>query len=214
MNASIYCSLLAGNFILPDTPQLLFWLLSVRFLIEVLPQKNIDKRTATKFIYACIFIGLAILSKYHGVFILGGVGLYVLVYNRIWLKQPVFYFGIVLSLLFVLPIVIWNMENSWISFAFHGERVSNTLQLRLDYLFTELVGQVAYNNPINYVIIIMALNAAFRGRLSIKKDYVRVLLFNSFPIWLVFTSFALFRQTLPHWTGPAFTFIVFADQFQ
>jgi hypothetical protein len=30
-------------------------------------------------------------------------------------------------------------------------------------------------------------------------------LLNSIPIWIVFTSFAIFRQTLPHWTGPAFT---------
>lgn len=205
LNASIYSSLLAGNFIIPDTPQLLFWLLSLKYLVETLPQKTIDKKTSLKFLLACLFIGFAVLSKYHGVFIWGGVGLYVIFYNRIWLKKPSFYIGMLLSISFIAPIVFWNVENDWISFTFHGDRVTNELILRPDYLFRELFGQIAYNNPINYVIILMALIASFKNKLSVNTEYQRVLILNSLPIWLVFTSFALFRQTLPHWTGPAFT---------
>ena len=205
LNASIYCSVLAGSFIIPDTPQLLFWLLSLKFLLKSLPQKVINKNTAIAFILSCFFIGLAILSKYHGVFIWVGAGLYVLFYNRIWLKTPLFYIGILLSALFVIPIIIWNIQNDWISFTFHGERVANELVVRFDYLFTELFGQVAYNNPINYVIIIMALIAVYKNKLQVDSEFKRVLILNSLPIWLVFTSFSLFRQTLPHWTGPAFT---------
>ena len=204
-NASIYCSVLAGNFIIPDTPQLLFWLLSLKYLIRSLPQKTIDKRTSKEFLISCLFIGLAILSKYHGVFIWGGVGLYVIFYNRILLKAPAFYGGMLLSALFIFPIVIWNIQNNWISFTFHGDRVASELILRPDYLFTELFGQVAYNNPVNYVIIIMALIAVFKNKLSLNSEYIRILILNSLPIWVVFTSFSLFRQTLPHWTGPAFT---------
>lgn len=205
LNASIYCSILAGNFIIPDTPQLLFWLLSLKYLVETLPQKTIDKKASLKFLLACLFIGLAVLSKYHGVFIWGGVGLYVVFYNQIWLKKPSFYIGMLLSISFIAPIVFWNIENNWISFSFHGDRVTNELILRLDFLAREVFGQVAYNNPINYVIIFMALIASFKNKLSIPTEYQRILMLNSLPIWLVFTSFALFRQTLPHWTGPAFT---------
>lgn len=205
LNASIYCSVLAGNFIIPDTPQLLFWLLSLKYLLKTLPQKTMSKKTSGEFLLACLFIGLAILSKYHGVFIWAGAGLYVLFYNRTWLKNPVFYGGMLLSALFIIPIVIWNIQNNWISFTFHGDRVTNELIFRPDYFFTELFGQIAYNNPINYVIVIMALIAISKNKLSIKPEYTRLLILNSLPIWLVFTSFSLFRQTLPHWTGPAFT---------
>lgn len=205
LNASIYCSLLAGNFIIPDTPQLLFWLLSLKFLITALPAKPIQKKESIYFLIASVFAGLAILSKYHGVFIWAGIGLYVIFYNRNWFKVPALYIGGVISALFALPILIWNIQNDWISFNFHGDRVASDLVLRFDYLFRELFGQIAYNNPVNYVIIVLALFAISKHKLSIPSKYIRLLLFNSFPIWIVFTSFSLFRQTLPHWTGPAFT---------
>lgn len=205
LNASVYCSVLAGSFIIPDSPQLFFWLLSLKYLIVALPSQNISAKISGKFLLASLFVGLAIISKYHGVFIWAGIGLYVVFFNRRWLKKPSFYGGMVLSSVFVIPIVIWNIQNDWISFAFHGDRVTNALILRPDYFLTEIFGQVAYNNPINYVLILLSLIAIYRGKLKINKDYQWILLLNSIPIWLVFTSFALFRSTLPHWTGPAFT---------
>ena len=205
LNASIYCSVLAGNFIIPDTPQLLFWLLSLTYLIQSLPEKTIDATVSKKFLIACFFTGMSILSKYHGVFIWAGIGLYVLLYNRGWLKKPSFYLGALISALFISPIAIWNIQNDWISFNFHGDRVANDLILRIDYFFTELFGQIAYNNPVNYVLIVITLIAILKNKLNINPEYKRLLLLNSLPIWIVFTSFSLFRSTLPHWTGPAFT---------
>jgi hypothetical protein len=43
-----------------------------------------------------------------------------------------------------------------------------------------------------------------RGKSFIDKEYRRILLWTSVPLFLVFLSFSLFRSTLPHWTGPAY----------
>ena len=47
--------------------------------------------------------------------------------------------------------------------------------------------------------------ALYKNKVHINSEYKKILSLNSFPIWLIFTSFSFFRQTLPHWTGPAFT---------
>ena len=204
LNTSIYSSVIAGTFILPDTPQLLFWLLSIFFLLRSIVNVP-DKKGRGNWLIAGTCIGLATLSKYHGVFIGLGAFLYVLIYNRAWLKEPTFYLGIFLALVCITPIIYWNFENHFITFTFQGERVTPTTGFHPEYLLRELVGQFLYNNPVNYVIVVMAMMAVFKGIPFIEKKYLRLLLLNGLPLWATFTSFAIFRETLPHWSAPAFT---------
>ncbi len=203
--ASIYCFIIAGTFILPDTPQLLFWLLSLYFLLKSLPSKQYSKTEKLNFILAGITIGFAMLSKYTSVFLWFGVGLYVLFYNINWLKKKELYISAFLSFLIFLPVMIWNYNNDFISFTFQGERVDVSGSLiRMDYFFTELGGQIFYNNPVNFVIILMAIIALLKGKKYINKDHEKILLFTSLPLIIIFLIFSLFRSTLPHWTSPGY----------
>ena len=204
-NASVYCFVIAGIFILPDTPQLFFWLLSLLLLIRVLPEKVPSKRARYTLFYTGIVIGLAMLSKYTSVFIWLGAGLYILFFNRQWLLKNELYLSVLLSLIVFTPVVLWNIENKFISFTFQSERVSFFGSgIRPDYFFTELFGQILYNNPINFLIIITALLALIRKKVDIDKQKLHILLLTSLPLILLFLFFALFRRTLPHWTGPAY----------
>ncbi len=207
--ASIYCFVIAGIFILPDTPQLLFWLLSMYFLLNSLPDKSQSKKSRNYLLLAGVTIGLGMLSKYTSVFLWFGAGLYILFYNRNWLKSKTIYLSLLLSLILVLPILIWNIQNDFISFTFQGERVDVTgSMLRLDYFATEFFGQIFYNNPVNFVIIIFALIAIFRKKKFLNSQHVRLLLFLSLPLIFTFLVFSLFRSTLPHWTGPAYLSLI------
>ena len=56
-----------------------------------------QSRVISVMLVAAIAIGLAILSKYQGAFIGIGALLYVLAYDRRWLRQPVLYASMALA---------------------------------------------------------------------------------------------------------------------
>ena len=116
--ASIYSFVITGIFILPDTPLVLFTLLSTLHFTKYF--KNKGNR---HIILAGLYSGLAMLSKYSGAFIWIGVGLYIILYARDELKKPSLYVSAFISLICLTPILIWNINNDFISFTFHGDRV-------------------------------------------------------------------------------------------
>jgi hypothetical protein len=202
--SAVYGSVLAGVIILPDAPLVVFWLLSLWLLLEALPVEEIGARERRLVLSTGIVIGVALLSKYQGLFIGAGAVLYVLLYDRRWLREPALYGSVVLAALIAAPIFIWNLKNDFISFTYQSGRVTPGLSLRLDYFGTEIGGQVLYQNPLTWVLIAMAVFAVARGARIVERTHLRILVLNALPLWLVFTSFSLFRSTLPHWTGPAY----------
>ncbi len=212
---SVYCSIIAGLSILPDSPQLFFWLLTIYLLSKsiLISESQPNKKDKQYFLIASVTTALAILSKYHGAIILVGAGLYILLYNRKWLKEPVLYLGIFIALLGALPILIWNYNVDFISFTYHGNRVNMfDSGIRLDYFFTQLGGEALYQNPFVYFVIVLGVIFAYK-KLNTYKVF-RLLLCVALPLLAVFWFFALFRSTLPHWTGPAYaTLIPFGGYF-
>ena len=213
--ASFYGFVLSGTFILPDTPQVFFWLLTLYLLLKSLPDRELTQKSRILLLLAGATSGLALLSKYHSVFLLTGMVLFIIIYNRRWFRAKETYGALLIFILLSLPIVLWNAGNGFISFTYHENRVSITESgLQLQYFLTEIVGEFFYNNPVNVLIILTAFGALIRRRQFIQADYLRIILLVSVPLVLVFQSFSLFRSTLPHWTGPGYLgFILIAAAF-
>lgn len=207
-NGSIYFSILCGFAILPDAPLSLFWLLSLRLMMDVLPTVDIDRLARWRMALLGIMIGCAVLSKYTGAFIGLGVLVYILFFNRAWLTDWSLYVAGFVAVLVASPILIWNVQNQFISFNFHSNRVDPSQGLRLDYFAREIAGQVAYQNPLLLFAFVPAVLALVRRRPFVEQDFKRILLLDSVPLWLMFTGFSLFRSTLPHWTGPSFLALI------
>ena len=206
--SSIYCSIIGGFSFIPDAPLVFFWLLALYLMIDFLPTEKITSHERKRILLFGLVAGLAMISKYQGAFLWITVFIYVIFYNRNWLKEFSFYFAGIISAVALLPLVVWNLQNDFISFTFHTARVTPSYNFRLDYFLTEIFGQMAYNNPINYVLIVIALIALFKKNFFVESRYAKILLFATLPLWLVFTSFSLFRSTLPHWTAPAFLSLI------
>ena len=204
--ASFYGFVLCGLFILPDGPQSLFWLLSLYLLLLVLPDRAMPYRKRNLLLLAGLTVGMAILSKYHAVALISGVFFYLLFHQRRWFGVPQTWLAFFIALLCTLPILIWNYNNDFISFTFHESRITpnETQWIRPEYVATELIGQFFYNNPINVILIIGALFALVNRRKYLQGEYLALILWISVPLVAVFLVFSLFRQTLPHWSGPAY----------
>lgn len=206
-SASVYAFVLTGIFILPDTPQNFFWLVSLYLLIQLSHAEPGKQDFALLWIGFGVAAGLGMLSKYTSVFLWFGAILFVVFRRFGWLRLPWIWVGALISLLVFSPVILWNVQNNFISFSFHGARVAPQTELRPDYFVRELAGQWLYNNPVNVFLIWSALAAFLRHKLAFS-DKERLLLFVGLPPILLFLIIALFRATLPHWTGPAYVSLI------
>ena len=223
--ASVYAFVITGIFIMPDTPLMLFWLLAFWMAVKCFSgltrsARNDDNDTLrviarheaiqNKNLYMLLFgafAGLAMLSKYSGVFLWFGMGLYILIFNRKQLKNPYLYLALLLSVLCCLPILYWNLQNDFISFSFHGERVGGG-KINFGTFGTELAGEFLYNNPVNVVLAVIAVVAAFKGKFKMEPSVLRLLLCVTLPMIAMFWFFSLTRPTLPHWNAPAYSTLI------
>lgn len=203
-NLSIYGLIISGTFILPDAPLVFFWLLSFYFLIQVLP-KHPKEAKKWKLTIAYFFIGCAIYSKYQAIYLLGGLGLYILLFNRNWLKQWQLYFGLIFPLLAIALIYYWNYQNNFISYKFHEERVSFfSLNFNHVSFLREILGQFAYNNPYIFILVILSITAFLKNKFKLDKKIVWLFLCFTLPLILTTIYLSFSRNTLPHWSGVSY----------
>ncbi len=207
--ASIYSSIIAGTFILPDSPQMVFWLLSILLLIKIVHLPENSNRSAKLWLWFGLSAGLCIMSKVHGVFLWFAVVLYAVLFSRNWFKDKSIYISAIITLLIISPIIIWNINNNFISYTYHGSRVSLVgAGIQWDGFLRELAGQLFYNNPLNYLLIWSTIFFILKGKLPDHKKEARLLLCCGIPLIGVLLIVSLFRDTLPHWSGPAYSSLI------
>lgn len=209
--SSFYTSVIAGVFILPDAPQLFFWIICLYLLIDIVIAKS--NVINYKLILFGFFAGLCIMSKIHGLFLWLGFGMYILFYNRNLLLNKYLYLSVLISLLIVSPIVIWNIENNFITYTFHSNRVTLDRGVNFNGFFREVLGGALYNNPLNYILIVITLIGIYKNKYSIQQPIKRLLLLMSLPLILVLIFISIYRDTLPHWSGPAFVSLIVLTSF-
>jgi 4-amino-4-deoxy-L-arabinose transferase-like glycosyltransferase len=206
---SPYTFLISGTFILPDTPLLFFGLLALWLIINIF-DGEISTPKANRLLILGLVIGLAVLSKYTALFLWAGVGLYILCYKRNWLKQWQLYLSVCITLLCLAPVIYWNINNDFISFTFHNERISLFSQICFPCLFQEIMGELLYNNPFIFVMIYFVFfRFCFQKSKTAYTEYNRMFYCIGFPIVMLFLLFSLFRNLLPHWNAPGYTVMIF-----
>ena len=208
LNISAVFSVTAGGWVLPDGPLMLFMLASVAVIADVLfdgPAQMMRGPDTLKWVVSGIFAGLAMLSKYHGVFVLAGTFLFLLTSapHRKWLARPGPYLGAIVAFAMFAPVLVWNSSHGWASFAFQGGRAAGRGGVHLDAMLASIAGQAAYVLPWIWVPLVVVLWGALRTGPRDASRWFLVCL-GIGPI-AAFTLVALRGDAgLPHWQAPGY----------
>ncbi len=207
---SIYTTIIAGLFVLPDSPQLLFFTLSIYLMVKMVVKPHLFK--IRHWLLLGLFIGLATMSKVHGLFLWAGFGAFILFHHGKTLKDKNLYLAILISLICIIPILYWNIQNDFITYRYHSKRVMHT-GISLDSFIQQVVGEFLYQNPLVYISCLIPLLQFKKLKASFlnmgNNDFLHLealwlLMWLSMPLILIFWTLSLFNPTLPHWTGPGF----------
>jgi 4-amino-4-deoxy-L-arabinose transferase-like glycosyltransferase len=131
----------------PNVLEILFWTLSIYFLVRFI------KTTETKFLYGLAFsLALSWWSKYTVVFLAASIVIALLLSkHRFLFLQKKVYLAISLALLFILPNIWWQYDNGW-PLVYHMRKLQET-QLKFLSPAGFLIDQLQYLGPAVFVWI-------------------------------------------------------------
>ncbi|WP_417579984.1 glycosyltransferase family 39 protein [Pelagibacterium sp.] len=213
VNACVLFSLSIGSWTQPDAPMMLFWLATVRVLLEIFFGKGAQR----PFFYwglAGLFLGLTLLSKYHAIFLVAGTGLFILANStqRRWLAHRAPWFALIIAFAIFSPVLVWNAQNDWVSFGFQGGRALAESGLRWDGFIRMIWGQLLYMVPWLALPALYvgsrAVAAGPRGQFPCGAEPGAAALFAyiGWPPVIFFTLVALWSDTQFHfhWQAPGY----------
>lgn len=201
LNVAPVFSISTGGWILPDGPLDLALVAGTLCLTHALLDAE---RRWRWWLGAGACAGIALLSKYHGAFLLIGTLLFLVTRrdSRGWLRRPEPYVAALVAMVMASPMLVWNAAHHWASFRFQAGR-GESHGVHFTSLAKSLAGQIGYLLPWIWLLAIWQL---IRGLRAGPRDAPRWLLICLAigPIGL-FTLISLGGNPgLPHWPAPGY----------
>ncbi len=187
----------------PDTPLLVFWAAAVYCGIRI-----ITGAPAWWWYLWGMALGLGLLSKYTMILIVPCQLAFLLLSrdDRPWLLRKEPYLALLIALALFSPVVIWNWQHDWVSFAFQLHRgfEANTKSVFIK-LLEYLGGQAGIITPLLFLAFVFYSVKAFQlYRRQHLPEYLYLLLL-SWPV-ILFFGYSSLRGGVaqPNWPAPAY----------
>jgi 4-amino-4-deoxy-L-arabinose transferase-like glycosyltransferase len=190
-----------GIIITPDTPSVLFWGLAAWVLAELHVSRN-----ANWWLAVGVFAGLGLLSKYSNLFVGAGILLWLLLVpaNRAWFRAWQLWAGGAIAAGVALPVVLWNAQHEWVSFAKQFGRVGAGQRLTAAY-FGELIGAyVGLASPIIAALGLIGLVRVVRTAALTREQSNMLLATGVLPLLAYFLVHSLHDRVQPNWLAPLY----------
>jgi hypothetical protein len=157
---------------------------------------------------AGVFAGLALLGKYAAVLLLPVVLLYLATSpaHRHWLRRPGPYLAMLIAAAMFAPVLLWNAEHQWASFAFQGSRRVGQMTAFKPRFFVMLVAtQLLMVTPWLFGLSLTALwRSARQAVAGAASDRTRLLLYSAAVPLLLFTAVSFRSHVKINWLAPAY----------
>ena len=191
---------LGGMLAIPDAPASLFWALTLWALAHFW-----ERGRAVWWLAAGAAAGLAVLSKYSGLFLAPGVLLWLLLIpgGRAELRKPGPWEAALLAAFIFAPNVVWNSEHGWITFAKQFGRVA-------PHGFTaghvvEFIGdQILLFTPLMTVYAALGVRQAWRQRAQAGAAHLMLPAATAAPFAAYLLIHSLHDRVQAHWPAPLF----------
>ena len=193
---------LLGVALVPDT--LLMPLVPAAMLATWRLRDPDDVHDLHRWVVLALLLGLGLLAKYTGVFMaLGALASLATIHGRRLVRLPGAWLCVVIVVLSISPVLIWNAQREWISFAYQSAHAAGDQSWRP----TNLLRSVALQGLLFGVLLPAGVFQACRsqGRSAIgvwrgRDDAHRMSLLFGVPVLVVFFVLSGGGSSLPHWT--------------
>lgn len=201
LNASIVFELY-GFVITPDSPLIFAWAATIFSIWRLILSGDM------KWWYiAGIAMGLSWLGKYSGIMLVPSVFMFFLISKdqRKWLLTPHPYLASLLAVIVFAPVLIWNFQHDWISFAFQGTRRTSGMSHWQVRFAGELLGsQFFILTPYLFVLVVAAFIRFSKKIMGPIEDRILLLVSSGF-ITMTFFTLVSFRSLVKmNWLAPAY----------
>ena len=190
----------SASWVLPDGPLICAMLAATLCLVRAMSSEQ-----WRWWIGVGICTGLALLSKYSAVLGIAGAGLYLLTQpgDRRWLLRAEPYAAALIALALFSPVLIWNAQHDWVSFAFQGGRAAG-VQIRPTAPFVTLAGGALYLLPWIWLPILLLLIKAAKSGPARSAEWLLCCI-GAVPI-VFFSLISLWARgrVAFHWAAPGY----------
>lgn len=168
----------------------------------ILVWRAVERDSTVDWIWAGAAVGVGMLAKYVNALQWVCVLLFLAVHApaRVQFRRPGFYLAPLVSALSLLPVIIWNAQNDWITLTHLNERsgLNQEWRYRYGFMLDFVLQEVGLLNPVFFVLTIWACLKFWKGRAPLQT----FLFCMGAPLFIGYFLYTIRARVQPNWIAP------------
>lgn len=200
-----------GIIITPDAPSVFFWGLVAWALAELHVSRNPNWWLAIG-----LFAGCGMISKYTNLFAGAGLLMWALLIprNRRFLLSWQLWAGGLIAALCTLPVVIWNAQHNWVSFAKQFGRVTRGAEMTPVFTAEMLGGFIGLASPVIGLLALIGFARVLREAVRRQDERAILIMSGLLPMLLYFLVHAVHARVQANWLAPLYPALALCAAYQ